>query len=351
MGILDSAYPASLPSISAPQLPPDLQAMLAQNGPQQLPQMGQQPPALPVQPQAAQPQQSYPGLKRPPPAIGATVNGYTYLGGDPRSQDPSVWQPASGDTFLGSLPLDDNKKTIVKAIANYELPPGSQRGGLGSPEVQQLLGLAKQYDPSFDAKNYAGVLKARTEIGNPDSKFNLTKTALNTAIDHAKLLADNIDALHNTQSPTWNAVGNTFDRYVLGDPRQGNFQQTSRMLGQEVVKANTGGAGGGEGERITQGESYPVNGSPQQQYGSIQQTVKLLNGKLQEMQGTIAQAKLKDPNTANLLSPSAQASWADLNKRFAGQSGSPAPAAASQQPVADPQSIVNELRRRGVKVQ
>jgi hypothetical protein len=34
----------------------------------------------------------------------------------------AVWAPVNGDEFLNSLPLDDNKKTVIKAIANYELP-------------------------------------------------------------------------------------------------------------------------------------------------------------------------------------------------------------------------------------
>jgi hypothetical protein len=273
---------------------------------------------MPLIPQAVPAQPSYPGLKKAPPAIGTTVNGYTYMGGDPRSKDESVWKPASGDDFLNSLQLPNDKKLLIKMMANYEAPASGSRG-IGSPEVQQLVGLAKQYDPSFDVKNYQAVQKARTEIGNPDSKFNLTKTALNTAIDHAKLLADNADALHNTASPTWNAIGNFVDQYILGDPRQGNFQQTARTLGGEVVKANTGTQGGGEGDREAQTASYPVNGSPAQQYGALQDTTRLLNGKLKEMQATIAQAKLKDPNTANLLSPSAQESWNYLNKRFGDQ--------------------------------
>lgn len=314
MGILDTAYPANLPNLSAPQLPPDLQAMLAQNGPSQLPQLGQQPPAPPVQ---AQPQQTYPGLKRQPPAVGTTLNGFTYMGGDPRSQDPTVWKPASGDTFLNSLPLDTDKKTLVKAIANYELPPGSQRGGLGTPEVQQLLSLAKQFNPDFDAKNYSAIQKTKTEIANPDSRFNLTKTALNTAIDHARGLAESSDALHNWQSPLINAPANFVEQHVLGDPRQGNFNQNAQLLAGEVVKAATGSpSGGGEGDRMQQNANYPLNGSPTQQNQAIGKTVDLLKGKLDEMTATLRAAGNPKANALDLLSPSARASWQTLSQRY-----------------------------------
>lgn len=299
-----------------PQIAPAVAASMG--GAVQLPQITPQP--LPVaaspQPQQAQPQQ-YPGLKRPPPAIGTTVNGYTYMGGDPRSQDPSVWKPASGDTFLGSLPIDDTKKAVIKAIANYELPPGSQRGGLGSPEVQQLLGFAKQYNPSFDAKDYAAIQKTRTEIANPDSRFNLTKTALNTAIDHARGLAESADALHNFQSPLLNAPLNFIDQHVLGDPRQGNFNQNAQLLAGEVVKAATGSTnGGGEGDRTQQNANYPLNGSPVQQNEAIGKTVDLLKSKLDEMTATLRQAGNPRANALDLLSPSARASWQKLSQRF-----------------------------------
>lgn len=347
MGILDGTLPmGGLPQITAPNM-----------GGGQLPQT----PALAPPQQAAAPQQTYPGLKRPPPAVGTTVNGYTYMGGDPRSQDPNVWKPASGDEFLGSLPLDNEKKTLVKAIANYELPPGSQRGGLGTPEVQQLLSLAKQYNPEFDAKNYPAIQKTRTEIANPDSRFNLTKTALNTAIDHARGLAESADALHNHQSPMLNAAGNWVEQHVMGDPRQGNFNQNAQLLAGEVVKAATGSAnGGGEGDRIQQNANYPVNGSPDQQNQAIGKTVDLLKGKLDEMTATLRQAGNPKANALELLSPSARQSWETLSKRYGaggtssmGSGAAPAsPASLPRiQPASDPQSIVNELRRRGVKVQ
>lgn len=305
-----------------------------------------------VQAPAPAPQQPvYPGLKKPPPPVGTTVNGYTYLGGDPRSKDPSVWKQASGDDFLNSLPVDDTKKTIVKSIANYELPPGSARGGLGSPEVQQLLGLAKQYDPTFDAKNYQAVQKARTEISNPDSRFNLTKTALNTAIDHARGLAQDVDSLHNFQSPLFNAPINYVEQHVFGDPRQGNFNQNAQLLAGETVKAATGSStGGGEGDRTQQNANYPLNGSPIQQNQAIGKTVDLLKSKLDEMTATLKQARTPNSNALDLLSPSARNSWQTLSSRYgAGGTSQDRPGGqttAAAQP--NIQAIVDELRRRGV---
>jgi hypothetical protein len=318
----------------------------------QLPQMGQQSQPQPQQAAPAQQAQSnsqqlYPGLRKPPPAVGTTVNGYTYLGGDPRSKDPAVWKPATGDTFLNSLPMDDTNKTLIKSIANYELPPGSQRGGLGSPEVQQLLGLAKRYDPTFNAQNYSAVQKARVEVANPDSKFNLTKTALNTAIDHAAGLAQASDALNNSQSPVVNGAVNWFEQNVMGDPRANNFNQRAQLLSGETVKAATGGQGGGEGDRQMQLSNYPVNGSPQQQQQGVATTVGLLKSKLDEMTNTLRQAGNPHANALDLLSPTSRQSWQMLSKRYGvdgPEASQPRQAAAAPAPSGVPSGAIQMLR-------
>lgn len=314
-----------------------------------LPRMGDAPAPMPQpMPQQAQPQpqaqQSYPGLKRPPPAVGTTVNGMTYMGGDPRSKDPSVWRPAQGDTFLNSLPLDENQKTLVKGIANYDLPPGSQRGGLGSPEVQQLLGMAKQYDPDFSASDYVNRQQTRQAFLKGD--YSKSVTALSTAIDHAAALAQAGKKLNNTGSPAWNAVANWTAQNIGGDPRPGNYNQIAQMEGGEVTKAITNG-NGGEGDRIQATGNYPVNGSPAQQDQAIGTTVGLLKSKLDELNATYQRGMGKTHSVMDLLSPSARKSWQSLTQNI-GASGpdgaAPAPAGAGP----TPQQIADELRRRGV---
>lgn len=325
MGIFD----INLPTQQAPSIAASLP---------QLPQIDQ------TQPQpVATSQPTYVGLKRPPPAIGTVVNGYTYLGGDPRSQDTKVWKPASGEAYLNSLPVDNDKKTLIKAIANYELPPGSGRGGLpASPEVQQMLSAAKQYNPQFDAKNYSAIQKTKLEVANPDSRFNLTKTALNTAIGHALGLAESAAALHNHQSPMLNAAGNWVEQHVMGDPRQGNFNQNAELLSGEVVKAITGSQGGGQGDREKQLENYPVNGSPDQQNQAIGKTVDLLKSKLDEMSNTLRKAGNPNANALDVLSPTARDAWAKLSKQYgAGGTSSMGNNGASSKPglVSAPQGV------------
>lgn len=254
------------------------------------------------------------------PQVGQTIEGHTFMGGN--AGDPRAWKAETGDKFLNSMPLDDSIKAVVKSIANYELPPGSGRGGIGSPEVQQILGLAKQYDPTFDAKNYQAVQKARTEMGNPDSQFNKTVTALNTAIDHIAGLAGSAQALDNSSLPAENWMVNKY-RDWTGDARPVQFNQNATIGADEIVKAIAGGNGGGEGDRRNMEGMFNVNGSPAQQQGAISKAVQLLGSKLDELNETYGRAASSHGDVTSLLSPSARQSWTALHQQYGINAGQP----------------------------
>lgn len=179
-----------------PQITPDIMASMGGAAPQ-LPQLPPQMPAAPMQAQ----QQPFAGLKRPPPPVGTVQNGFKYMGGDPRSQDPSVWAPVTGDEFLGSVPLDEDKKTLIKMMANYEAPASGNRG-IGSPEVQQLVSLAKRYDPTFDIKNYKVRQDYLKDLNG--MKANGTIQSLSNAAMHLKSYDDEFQKLGNSDwAPEW----------------------------------------------------------------------------------------------------------------------------------------------------
>ena len=257
----------------------------------------------------------YPGLKKAPPAIGTIVDGTEYRGGDPRSLDKNVWAPVVGDKFLESLKLPEDKKVLVKAIANYEIAPGSQRGGLGSPEVQQLLSLAKRYDPTWTGYNYAQRQQARKDfLGG--GIYGRTKVALNTALGHAQHLSEASDELDNTRIPAWNWLKNTVSPLVGDDNRQGVFHQIARNLGNETVKAVTGGEGALEDRRKAE-EDYNVNGGRNQQGGAILTTMDLLKPKLDELENAYRLAYgAKAGEKFSFLSPQARQSWTDLQEKY-----------------------------------
>ena len=141
---------------------------------------------------------SAPG-RRPPPKVGDIVNGFKYMGGDYRTQDPNVWVQQHGDDYLNSLPLDPDKMALVRSVANYEAPPGAGRGGLGSPEIQQILGFAKLYDPSFDTKSYPLRYNYMQDLNQKGGAQRIA--SLSNAAFHMRDLANIYDKMGNYNLP------------------------------------------------------------------------------------------------------------------------------------------------------
>lgn len=280
------------------------------------------PPLPPQQTQPAQqPQQSYPGLKRPPPAVGAVVNGMTYTGGDPR--DPSVWKPASGDAFLNSLPIEDDKKTLIKMMANYEAPASGSRG-LGSPEVQQLVGLAKQYDPSFDVKNY----KVRQDYLHDlnDSKANGTIQALNNAAMHAKSFDDEFSKLGNSDGAyQWqnrlsqNLAGTPLIGSLFGGkPRlkaSGAVGETATVLGPEIAKVAQGGAPTVD-EVNRQMDNLDVGSRPSTEAGVMASMAQKIGDRMVSMQAQYRRAFGNATPKEPLLTPEAAMAAHQLLQKY-----------------------------------
>jgi hypothetical protein len=283
--------------------------------------MGGMPPlaAIPPALQSAaaapvQPQQTYPGLKKPPPPVGATVNGYTYMGGDPRSKDPSVWKPASGDAFLSSLPIDEDKKTLIKMMANYEAPSSGTRG-IGSPEVQQLVGLAKQYDPTFDVKNY----KVRQDYLHDlnDQKANGTIQALNNAALHAKSFDDEYQKLGNSN---WlpQFINRPLDYMGKADTQKaaGAVSATANFLGPEIARVGQGAAPTVD-EVNRQMDSLDVGARPNVEQGTMASMAQKIGDRLMSMQAQYRRAFGNQAPKEPLLTPEAALAAHQLLKRYA----------------------------------
>lgn len=247
----------------------------------------------------------------PPPAVGATVNGMTFMGGDPTSKN--AWSQATGEKFLGSLNnINDQQKTLIRGIANGDLPEGTQRGSIGSPEVQQLIALAKQYNPELNSIDYGTKMATRKAFTSGD--YSKTVTALSTAIDHASQLAQAGDALGNGSYKPLNFLKNAYEDAV-GNAAPGNYRNIGQLLSGEVIKAATGGEGG-QVDRQDQQANFSANASPDQQAGSIGTSVGLLKSKLDELNATYKRGMGNSHDVMELLSPSAQKSWQSLSQRY-----------------------------------
>lgn len=302
---------AALDQVTFPQ--PQMPSLAPQN----LPQLGQAPAPMPQL--APQPQQQaqpvYPGLKRPPPAVGTTVNGYTYMGGDPRSKDPSVWKPASGDAYLNSLPLADDQKTLIKMMANYEAPSSGTRG-IGSPEVQQLVGIAKQYDPTFDVKNY----KVRQDYLHDlnDQKANGTIQSLNNAAMHLKSYDDEIGKLGNSNylPQFMNRAMNYMSPFAATQKAAGSVNETAAVLAPEIAKVAQGGAPTVE-EVNNQSDNLDMGARPNVEAGVGSSMAQKIGDRLLSMQAQYRRAFGNAPPKEPLLTPQAAMATHQLLQKYA----------------------------------
>ncbi len=291
-----------------------------------LPNLPPQMPAAPVQ------GQQFAGLKRPPPPVGTVQNGFKYMGGDPRSQDPSVWAPVTGDEFLGSVPLDEDKKTLIKMMANYEAPASGSRG-IGSPEVQQLVSLAKRYDPTFDIKNY----KVRQDYLKDlnDGKANGTIQALSNAALHAKAYDDEFQKLGNSDSaPEWfnaakqNAAGIPLIGGMFGGSDRlkasGAAKTDATILGPEIARVAQGGSPtvdevNRQIENLGAGSwtGHGIGVRPSTESGVMSAMAQKIGDRMLSMQAQYRRAFGDTPPKEPLLTPEAALAAHQLLKRYA----------------------------------
>jgi hypothetical protein len=196
-------------------------------------------------PMAATPASPPAGGKRPKFVKGDKLYGLE-LAGD-NWKDKSQWKPVYGDDFIKSYPdMSSDTAALIKGIANYELPPGSQRGGLGSPEVQQLLSLAKRYDPNFDAKQYKVRQDFLSELNNKSAPNTMggQLQVMDNASQHALAFDKAAHALHNWDIPYAPAsLMSLVNKMASGGNReaQGKADQAQQSYSMEAPKVVMGG--------------------------------------------------------------------------------------------------------------
>ena len=169
------------------------------------------PPSVPISqsnysptPQAAPPlaslaPQNVPAWAQPPQALGTAVGTPQQAAAAPDGEPVPVMSGVKFDDlhkeaefkpkpvneqFLAQIEQRNQRiAALVKGVAEGEIDPRTLSQNHGHREF--VLGLAKQYDPSFDQGNTAGRFKAKTEFlsGGPNSPASTLVTGA-TAIGH-----------------------------------------------------------------------------------------------------------------------------------------------------------------------
>jgi hypothetical protein len=214
----------------------------------------------------------------------------------------------AGSAGAGALTGDEFLKTLSPAMANQvkalsegrQAPPNGM--AMRSPMGQALLSAVSQYDPTFDATNYAARSKARNAFTS--GKEGQSLNAFNTAIGHAGELYDAGQKLDNGSFPVANSAMNWWSQQT-GNPEVPAFNQTRDALVGELTRAFRG-VGGNAGDIEEATKNLSAAASPAQQKAAIGQAMKLLASKANSLTDQYKQAF--GPNSQpNFLDPHAQA--------------------------------------------
>lgn len=251
---------------------------------------------------------SSPG-RNPATPGGVTNAGFTQISDEPLpgNLEPPPEPSTKDEDYLKEVAGQDPRLAqTVKGLANYEINPTSL--SIRGNRREQVLGMAKLYDPTYDQTLYPAKQRAVTEFfaGGPMSPAG-TLTAGNTAILHLAEMNDMVDKLHgqpgaiNRATDYLSAQGLPFvsywanqlhNRAVQGTPEGAavtDFLTARQRFTEEVTKFYSGAAGS-EAERDRAIQLLDTAKSPEELHSAIRTDLKLMRDKVDQMQGRLITA-------------------------------------------------------------
>lgn len=208
----------------------------------------------------------------------------------------------TGDEFLKTLPPEVAAE--IKGYAEGRIPysPTMAR----SPRGMAMTRLIEQYDPQFDAVNYASRQRTRNDFTAGKAAQNLS--SFNTAIGHLDSLDKTIDPLGNTNYPLLNTArnavrGQTSQEYQIA---QKNFATAKNAVVEELTRAFKGTAGSltevHEWEKVLNGAD-----SPAALKAAVKQAVDLLESRIEAVGDQYNRGMGTTRQALELLNPKARA--------------------------------------------
>lgn len=252
-----------------------------------------------------------PGVSAPsaaPNAGGTVPAGFTPVADTlPEGMEPPPGPNTRDDNFLAQVKAENPQlATTIKGLADYETNPASL--SIRGNRREQVLGMAKQYDSSYDQTLYPAKQRAVTEFfaGGPMSPAG-TLTAGNTAILHLGELDGMVNQLRgqpgvlNSIADKVGAAGIPFLSYaanevrnkaVLGTPEGAALSAftTARQRFSEEVTKFYAGSQGSEAERDRAIQVLDAAKSPEELHQAIKTDVQLMRDKVMQMQGRLIAA-------------------------------------------------------------
>ncbi len=167
---------------------------------------------------------------------------------------------------------------IVQAIIDGRktLTPAEMKSSYG----QNLLGLVAQKDPSFDQVNFSARSKTRNDFVAGKSAENIK--SINTAIAHLGQLNDQMTALNNSDSPTYNTVANWLGKNTGNRDLQtklASADATAEGVAGEMAKVFRS-TGMSEHEIDAWRKKFDGSTTPGAQQGTMQAAIHMLQGRM-----------------------------------------------------------------------
>lgn len=196
------------------------------------------------------------------------------------------------------------QQSIIKGMIEGRISPPTSFA-MSKPYWQTMIAAAAAVDPDFDQTTWQSRVATRKDFTAGQSAKAVT--AMNTALGHAGRVLDNMAKLDNfgglgtpLNAPI-NAIESTF-----GDARQTKVKEDVGALASEARKVFAASGGGNLTELESWEKNFPLNGSPTQQKGALQEFVGLLDSRLGALANQYNRGMGRTEDPVNLLDPHAQ---------------------------------------------
>ena len=206
----------------------------------------------------------------------------------------------TGEDYLKTLPPSTQRLVRSFNSGKQAVTPMFWRSTQGS----QLEPILTQYNPDFDATNYAK--RQATAKGFAIGPTADKVRAVNQAISHMGTLSQNIDSLDNFNglATPLNYIKNPIES-AFGGSKQGVYDQTRQALSGELNKSMAGGGGGNVTEHEAWKDTFPMNASHDAQKDYLQNSTNLLAGAMHALDDQYKQGMGLNASVTDLISPHA----------------------------------------------
>lgn len=263
----------------------------------------------------------------------------------------------SGDEYLADVKKrDPGYARTLQAYVNGDIPLPSGRAAT-QPQGQKIIKDVLAIDPTVNANDATARYRAAMEF-KQTGRTGKNITNVNTAITHAGQLHDLVDKLGNSNSSMWNNIINPIRGQLSPEfqKTRGQFDAARQALSDELETAMRGGGSSVAGIKDWK-DTFDAAKSPAELKGSVQQAMKLLGGRLDEIGTSYHQAMGKMKNPIDFIRPENQELFKRLQR--GGDAASTEPSAITQGLVTGtlkaedyPQqaALLAEAKRRGLKI-